>query len=48
MASRYLLSLRLINDEAKPHDSRTITERNSAFLSRKNYHGYYQTIIWNS
>jgi hypothetical protein len=43
--SRYLLSLRLINDEAKSHDSRTITEGNLTFLSQRNHHNYYQTII---
>jgi hypothetical protein len=45
MISRYLLSLRLINDEAEPHDSRIITEGNLVFLSRENYYGYYQIII---
>jgi hypothetical protein len=32
MISRYLLNLRLINNEAEPYDSRTITERNLIFL----------------
>jgi hypothetical protein len=45
MASKYLLSLRSINDEAEPHDSRTITEENSAFLSRGNHYGCHQTTI---
>jgi hypothetical protein len=45
MASRYFLSLRLINDEIKPHDSRTATEKNSIFLFRENHHDYYQTTI---
>jgi hypothetical protein len=45
MASRYLLNLRLINDEVEPHDSRTITERNLVSLFRENYHGCYQTTI---
>jgi hypothetical protein len=39
--SRYLLSLRPIDNEIKPHDSRTAIERNLTFLSRKNHHGYY-------
>jgi hypothetical protein len=45
VASRYLLSLRSINDKAKSHDSRIVTERNLISLFRKNHYDYYQTII---
>jgi hypothetical protein len=45
VASRYLLSLRLINDEAESHDSRTIIEGNLAFLSRGNYYDYHYVIV---